>query len=60
MNNKEVRRDKTGNLIISKADLAFIKSLEDFDLIMLLSEIEDNGWFHAQNTLVIMKEALKK
>jgi hypothetical protein len=32
------------NLKIDKEDLAFIRRLEDFDLIMLLSEIHYNGW----------------
>jgi hypothetical protein len=32
------------NIEISKEDLAFIRTLEDFDLKMLLSEINDHGW----------------
>lgn len=46
------------NLKISKNDLQFIRTLEDFDLTMLISEIHDNGWNVAQRTLSIMRGAL--
>lgn len=36
------------NLEITEDELKFIRSLEDFDLIMLLSEIHDNGWVHSK------------
>ena len=32
------------NLTISPEDLSKIRQLEDFDLIMLLSEINNHGW----------------
>jgi len=44
MNNQEV----------TKQELAKIRSLDDFDLIMLISEIHDHGWTVARRTLAIM------
>lgn len=47
------------NLDISTEDLSFIRSLADFDLIMLISEVHDHGWEMAEKTLGMMKEAAK-
>jgi hypothetical protein len=38
----------------------FIRSLEDFDLTMIVSEIHDHGWPIASKTLEFMKEAIAK
>lgn len=46
------------NLKISSEDLIFIRSLPDFDLIMLLSEINDHGWENGGKLLIpTMREA---
>jgi hypothetical protein len=50
------KKDSTGNLVISKDDLDFIRKLEDFDLIMLLSETHDHGWQDAM--LRTMRESI--
>lgn len=43
-----------GNQDISPEQLAKIRRLSDFDLIMLLSEIHDHGWEVASQTLEMM------
>lgn len=43
------------NQKISKKDLDFIRSLEDFDLTMLISEVHDHGWGVAKETLKFIK-----
>lgn len=43
------------NQDISPRELAKIRRLGDFDLIMLLSEIHDRGWPEATRTLAMMK-----
>lgn len=48
------------NIAITSAELAFIKSLSDFDLTMLLSEIHDHGWPQARQLLPMIKEAIEK
>lgn len=48
------------NQKISKEDLNFIRRLEDFDLIMLISEIHDHGWPMAEKTLQMIKEVYAK
>jgi len=45
------------NQKIKKKDLDFIRSLEDFDLIMLLSDIHDHGWPMAHKTLGFIRAA---
>lgn len=47
------------NISVPKEDLDLIRKLSDFDLIMLLSEINDHGWNEAQKTWEIMKDVLK-
>lgn len=42
------------NQPVSKEQLAQIRLLDDFDLIMLISEINDHGWSVAQETLKLM------
>jgi hypothetical protein len=44
------------NQKVSAEQLAKIRNLEDFDLIMLISEIHDHGWIEAQQTLAMMPE----
>jgi hypothetical protein len=34
------------NIRISKRELQMIRELDDFDLTMLLSQINDTGWVH--------------
>jgi hypothetical protein len=48
------------NLPIPSEDLAFIRSLGDFDLLMLLSEINDHGWVVAKRTLEMIRESVQK
>ncbi len=45
------------NQNVSKSDLKKIRNLEDFDLIMLISEIHDHGWSVARCTLCQMPPA---
>ena len=42
------------NIEITKAEIAKIRSLDDFDLTMLLSEINDHNWIVARATLKLM------
>ena len=42
------------NQDISTAQLALIRSLDDFDLKMLLSEIHDHGWSVASLLLPVI------
>ena len=48
----------TENQKVSKAELEFIRSLCDFDLTMLVSEIHDHGWPQARKLLPMIKEAI--
>ena len=50
-------KDATGNLVISEEDLAFIRSLNDFDMVMILSEINDHGWAHTTTAIETLKHA---
>jgi len=43
-----------GNQSVSKEQLEKIRSLDDFDLTMLISEIHDHGWTVATKTLELM------
>jgi hypothetical protein len=45
----------TSNQEITKEQLEKIRLLDDFDLIMLISEIHDHGWNTASRTLEMMK-----
>ena len=47
------------NQKIKKKDLEFIRSLEDFDLIMLLPEIHDHGWPAAEKLIPYIKESIE-
>jgi hypothetical protein len=42
------------NVVVSAEDLAFIRSLSDFDLTMLISEINDHGWKGGGEDLIPM------
>lgn len=44
------------NIKVTKAELDQIRRLPDFDLIMLLSELNDHGWVHAQ---ILLKDIIK-
>jgi hypothetical protein len=44
------------NQQVTTTELAKIRNLDDFDLIMLISEIHDHGWPIARKTLAIMPE----
>ena len=47
------------NLEISPEDLRFIRQLQDFDLVMLLSDIHDHGWPVAAKTLKSIREGVE-
>lgn len=42
------------NQKITAEEIARIRALDDFDLIMLISEINDHGWQTAKITLAMM------
>jgi hypothetical protein len=44
------------NRDVTPEQLAKIRTLDDFDLIMLISEIHDNGWQVAERTLSMMPD----
>jgi uncharacterized protein YdaT len=44
------------NQQVTEKELAKIRRLSDFDLIMLISEIHDHGWPTARKTLLLMPE----
>lgn len=48
------------NIRIGQDELSFIRSLDDFDLKMVLSEINDNGWVEAKKLLWIMQQPASK
>lgn len=48
------------NQSITPDQLAQIRALNDFDLIMLLSEIHDNGWDQGAKLLKIMADNSEK
>jgi hypothetical protein len=50
--------DASGNIIVSTELLGWIRGIPDFDLIMLLSEIDQNGWDSTLNTIKLMKRAM--
>ena len=45
----------TDNVRMSKADLDFIRNLRNFDLTMLISEVNDDGWDYAAKMLPRMR-----
>ena len=42
------------NIDITKEELAKVRSLEEFDLVMFLSELHDHGWPVARKTLAMI------
>jgi hypothetical protein len=46
------------NQSIPKADLDFVRSLGDFDLTMLLSEIHDHGWPSARDLIPAIRQSI--
>lgn len=48
------------NQKISKAQLDQIRSLRDFDLTMLISDVHDHGWPIAARTLELIMECYEK
>ena len=49
--------DETGNIIASAELLAWLRGIPDFDLIMLLSDIDKHGWDTTLTTIELMKKA---
>jgi hypothetical protein len=50
----------SGNQTITAEQLAKIRTLDDFDLIMLISEVHDHGWPTAATTLELMPHGKRK
>ncbi len=48
------------NIEITKAELRNLRELPDFDLTMILSDIHDNGWPVARETLKAAVTAVLK
>lgn len=48
------------NQRVKNEELIKIRHLDDFDLIMLISEIHDHGWTVARRTLAMMPEGKTK
>jgi len=46
------------NIDMNKKDLDFIRSLNDFDLKMLLSEINEHGWGKAKVLIPLIRKTL--
>jgi|TARA_R110000782_G_scaffold164094_1_gene256086 hypothetical protein len=46
------------NITFAKEDLDFVRNLKDFDLTMLLSEINDHGWDKAKVLLPLIRKTL--
>lgn len=46
------------NIRITSGEMKFIRSLGDFDLKMLLSEIHDHGWPTARKLLPLIAQSL--
>ncbi len=45
------------NQPVTPAEVEQIRNLDDFDMEMLISEIQDHGWLVARRTLAMMQEA---
>jgi hypothetical protein len=45
------------NIDITPEEIETIRALDDFDITMLLSEVNDHGWFSTRALLVVMKTA---
>jgi hypothetical protein len=55
------RKDFAGdNIRLSKKDAAFIRSLPDFDMAMLLSEIDNYGWSSAKKIIPLIEESVAR
>lgn len=48
------------NIEITNDEIAWVRSLDDFDLAMLLSEVNDHGWEHGRILLDVMVQARQK
>ena len=48
------------NQKITKEELDWIRTLEDFDLTMLISEINDHGWAYGKTLLPQIIKSIKK
>lgn len=46
------------NIKIERLELDFIRSLKDFDLTMLLSEIHDHGWDQARELIPLIRKTI--
>ncbi len=45
------------NQVVTKQEIEAIRAIEDFDVVMLISEIHDHGWLHGQRLLRDMPKA---
>ena len=48
----------SGNIRISKQRLQWVRELDDIDLTMLLSEINDYGWGKAKRLIPLIEESI--
>jgi len=46
------------NVEITPEELAIIRRMEDFDIIMLISEVNDHGWETAQKLIPLIDKTL--
>jgi hypothetical protein len=46
------------NLVIDESVLDFIRGLKDFDLVMLLSEVDEHGWDKARALIPYIRKTL--
>lgn len=47
------------NIKIDADTLSFIRKLDDFDLVMLLSEVNEHGWDKAKELIPFIREAVE-
>tara|TARA_R110002167_G_scaffold86335_2_gene233783 strand:+ start:75 stop:227 length:153 start_codon:yes stop_codon:yes gene_type:complete len=48
----------TDRISFVKGDLDFIRGLKDFDLKMLISEIDEHGWEKATSLIPLIRKTL--
>lgn len=48
------------NIRITEAELAAIRTFNDFDFTMLLSELNDHGWGEARKLIPMIVDAQQK
>lgn len=47
------------NIKIDADTLSFIRKLDDFDLVMLLSEVNEHGWDKAKELISLMRQGVE-